>query len=75
MLINLTINNNGTYINGDKVSDITLNDIKPTQHTDLKFRIGIKDNARYIGGINLFGKNFGDYNQGINFIVNYEINI
>ena len=72
MLVNLTITDNGTFINGEKVTEISLRDIYPTKFSDLKFRIGVKDNARYVGGINLFGKNFGDYNQAINFIVNYE---
>lgn len=71
-LVNLTINNNGTFINGEKINNISLRDINPAQYDILKFKIGIKDNARYVGGVNLFGKNFGDYNQAINFIVNYE---
>lgn len=72
ILINLTINNDGTFINGERVSDTTLEDINPSKLLDLRFRIGIKENARYAGGVNLFGKNFGDYNQGLNFIVNYD---
>ena len=35
-------------------------------------RIGIKDSARYIGGINLFGKNSGDTEQDINVQVSYK---
>ena len=72
MLINLTIDNDGTFINGEKINNISLRDINIAQFDVLKFKIGIKENARYIGGINLFGKKFGDYNQAINFIVDYE---
>ena len=31
----------------------------------IKLTIGIKDDAVHKGGINLFGKNFGDYDQAI----------
>ncbi len=73
MLVNLTINNEGTFINGEKVGDITLKEVNPTKNLILSFKIGVKENARYVGGVNIFGKNFGDYQQGINFIVDYEV--
>ena len=72
MLVNLTINNDGAFINGEKTNNISLHDINISNFDVLKFKIGIKENARYIGGSNLFGKKFGDYNQAINFIVDYE---
>ena len=31
----------------------------------VKFTIGIKQDAVHRGGLNLFGKNFGDYQQAI----------
>ena len=36
------------------------------------FRIGVDKNAKYCGGINIFGKNFGDYNQHIVFALSYD---
>ncbi len=58
------INQHGSYLDDVKISDVTL------QELDLKskyiaFRIGVKPNATHIGGINLFGKEFGDHNQDI----------
>ena len=73
MLINLTINNDGTFINGEKVTNVTLKEINPTKFMDLKFKLGIKENARFAGGLNLFGKKFGDYNQGLSLIIDYEV--
>ena len=34
-------------------------------------RIGNKEDARYIGGFNLFGKSFGNYEQDIVMSVEY----
>jgi len=31
----------------------------------ISFRIEIKPDAEYIGGINIFGEKFGDFKQGI----------
>jgi len=34
-------------------------------------RIGNKPDAHYVGGFNLFGKHFGDYDQDIILTVEY----
>lgn len=75
MLVNISINQKGIFLNGKQINDITLNDLNLSSNKDLKFRIGIKDSAHYIGGINLFGKHFGDYNQAINLTIDYIDNL
>ena len=30
-----------------------------------RLRIGIKEDAKYVGGVNLFGREFGDTDQNI----------
>lgn len=67
----LTINKNGVYFDDIfrsseiKFSDLDLYDGKEA----IKFKIGIKEGSIHKGGINLFGKNFGDYPQAIKMSV------
>jgi predicted transcriptional regulator len=55
----------GTFIDGTKVSDVTLTDLDICGHTSVKVRIGIKEHAINVGGINIFGSGFGNYDQDI----------
>lgn len=68
----LTINKFGTFIDGLKISDITLDDIKLNYKSDLFFKLAIPEDAKHKGGLTIFGKNFGNYNQGINIRIVYE---
>ena len=36
------------------------------------FRIGIKENAKHQGGVNLFGEKFGDFLQGLVYMVDFN---
>lgn len=66
LLKNITINSDGVFLDGQLVNKkITFNDLKLFQGTAIQLTIGIKEDAKHKGGINLFGKNFGDYPQGI----------
>ena len=55
----------GTFINQQQVSDVNLADLTLNDHHSIKIRIGIAENAKHSGGVNIFGKGFGDYNQDI----------
>lgn len=59
------VTNNGSYVDGVQVSKVTLNDLVIKSGDPIPVRIGIKDNASNIGGINLFGSKFGNYPQDI----------
>ncbi|MBU3185315.1 ArsR/SmtB family transcription factor [Clostridium estertheticum] len=71
----LSINKFGTFIDGLKISDTDLNDINLNYKSDLSFKLSIPEDAKNKGGLTLFGKNFGNYNQGINIRVVYEQNL
>ncbi|MBU3100235.1 MULTISPECIES: ArsR/SmtB family transcription factor [Clostridium] len=71
----LSINKFGTFIDGLKISDTDLNDINLNYKSDLSFKLSIPEDAKHKGGLTLFGKNFGNYNQGINIRVLYEQNL
>lgn len=59
------IDNNASYLDDVKVSSVNLLDIKLGTNKYVDFRVGIKQNATNVGGINLFGKDLGDYEQDI----------
>ncbi len=63
--ISISVGQEGTMIGGVKVSSVTLKDLdlKPAQQ--IKFRIYVPENAVNRGGFTLFGKGFGDYDEGI----------
>lgn len=44
---------------------VTFDDLKLYDGSGIKFKIGVKEDALHKGGLNLFGKNFGDYPQAI----------
>lgn len=59
------INEDGTFLDGNKVSDKTVFDYSLKENNYIEVRIGIKEDAKHHGGINIFGDKFGDYEQNI----------
>ena len=54
-----------SYVDGIKISPLSLEDFEITGHQSIQLRIGIKENARNPGGVNIFGRGFGNYDQHI----------
>lgn len=72
-LVNILINNNGVYLNEKLVNkSINLKSLNLKEGNNTQLRLEVKENAENCSGINLFGEKFGDYQQPIEFIVNYE---
>lgn len=73
LLKTFSIDSNGCYIDGilvdskNKIKDLDLNNSKT-----IRLKIGIKENAIHIGGINIFGKHFGNYSQDIIMTISEE---
>jgi predicted transcriptional regulator len=65
MLKTWRIASDGTYIDGVKISPMSLKDLDFATHNSIRLRIGIKDNAKNPGGVNIFGRGFGNYDQDI----------
>jgi predicted transcriptional regulator len=55
----------GTFVDGNKVSNVSLADLAVTEDSYISVRIGIKNDAANIGGLNIFGRAFGNYPQDI----------
>ena len=65
LLTTWEVTDSGTFIDRRQVSDVNLVDLKLNDHHSVKVRVGIADNAKNTGGVNVFGKGFGDYDQDI----------
>ena len=64
-LKNWRVNGSGSFIDDMRISDVTLDDLKIDQHHSIRMRIGVKQDAEHPGGMNIFGKGFGNYDQDI----------
>lgn len=64
-LYKVTVDKNGTHLNGVLVAKNTIEHFNPINNPHIKLSFGVKHDAVHRGGLNLFGKNFGDYNQSI----------
>lgn len=65
LLKHFSVTNQGSFIDGVKISDVKLDDLKLQDHHSIRVKIGVKENASHMGGLNIFGKGFGNYDQGI----------
>ena len=59
------VNGKGTFVDGVKVSDVTLDALDVDKHRSIRMRIGVRDDADHPGGINIFGRGFGNHDQDI----------
>jgi predicted transcriptional regulator len=64
-LTNWTVSEQGTSVGGKKVSDVTLAQLALAEHHSIRLKIGIDPAATHPGGVNIFGKGFGNHNQGV----------
>lgn len=62
----------GTYADDTKLSDVSLAQIGLDANPHICLRLEVKENAKYMGGLNLFGKRFGNYAQDIVMMTRYE---
>lgn len=64
-LHHITITQTGCSIDAQPTSNHTISSLQLNNENENRVRIGVKPDARYAGGFNLFGKNFGDYAHGV----------
>lgn len=61
----IRVNRQGSFIDGVKVSDVTIEELNLAYDKEIFFRISCSATAKNCGGVTLFGKGFGNYNQDI----------
>jgi predicted transcriptional regulator len=59
------VNERGGWVDGIRVSDVTVSDLEVLAKPYLSVRIGVRPDARHVGGVNLFGRHFGNYPQDL----------
>lgn len=64
-VIRWTVDATGTYVNGALVADITIDALKLPDHHSIRLRVGVEEDAANPGGMNLFGRGFGNSDQDI----------
>lgn len=68
----LSVNRQGTFNDGILISPVTIDSLDLSSQSELRFRLGVPDNAVNVGGLTVFGRGFGNYDQGIRFRMIYR---
>lgn len=61
-----------TTIDGMTLSPITIGDLGLRPGEPIRIRIGVQRDAAHVGGINIFGRGFGNYPQDLVMTIDYE---
>jgi predicted transcriptional regulator len=59
------VTNNESLVDGDHLSSVTIGALSLEANNHIAVRLGVKPDARHVGGLNLFGRKFGNYPQDI----------
>ncbi|MGB4661205.1 MAG: helix-turn-helix domain-containing protein [Mobilitalea sp.] len=65
MLKTWKITEQGCFLDDEKISEKVIVDFNIGRQDYISVRVGIKEDAVHRGGMNLFGENFGDFEQNI----------
>lgn len=65
LLKHLTIKKDGTWIDGLRISPTTIDDLAIDHRSDLTLRFTVPAQDQGRGGLTLYGRGFGNHNQGI----------
>lgn len=71
LLKHWTVDSRGSYIDGVKLSNVTIKDLQLEQGP-VRVKLGNKPDARNIGGVTLFGEGFGNYHQDLVLRLGYD---
>lgn len=71
ILTKWSVNEEYTTVNNEPVSSIKIQELALNDKSYVTMRIGVKDTSEHVGGINIFGENFGDYAQNIKMNIHY----
>ena len=72
MLKRFKINREGSFSDGKQVSSLPISALNLTRQPQIQMKVGVKSGARYQGGVNLYGRKFGNIEQDIVMRLWYE---
>lgn len=55
----------GTCVDRIRITPVALKNLDHDKHRSIRLRVGVRDNARHPGGIDIFGRGFGNCDQDI----------
>ena len=67
----LTVNGQGTFMDGLKISDVCISDLNLDKAFMFNLRFAVEQKAEHVGGLTIFGKSFGNYAQDIQVTLGY----
>jgi predicted transcriptional regulator len=59
------VSDKGSFVDGERVSRIGLKHLDLVSHSSIRLKIGIQEKAKRPGGVNVFGRGFGNHDQDI----------
>lgn len=68
----LSVNREGTFLDGLAIGNTTIEQLNLSHHNDIVFKLDCRSQTEKNGGVTLFGKEFGDYNQGVKMRMFYK---
>lgn len=68
----IVINKDGTFIDGLRISDVNIGQLDLNYRSTIRLKLMVRDDARNVGGLTLFGTGFGNYNQDIQVRIKYS---
>ena len=75
LLKTLILNKNGTFIDGLKISGVTIDDFHLDYKSSIRFKLVADKTGFNSGGLTLFGRSFGNYDQDIRALISYSPDI
>jgi predicted transcriptional regulator len=66
------VSSEGSFVDGGQVSEVRLADLGLEGRTHVSVRLEVKEDARHVGGINLFGRRFGNCAQDLVLRTSFE---
>jgi predicted transcriptional regulator len=60
-----SVTEEGAFIDDAPISPVTIKDLMLADHHSVKVKIGIKEDAEHVGGLNIFGRGFGNCDRDI----------
>ena len=61
----IRVSEKGSFVDGVRISEVTLKDIAIWEHHSITVSIGVEKESSHVGGVNIFGKGFGNYIQDL----------
>ncbi len=66
------VSEKGSFVDGRQVSDMTIRALRLDESPYIAVRIGVKADATHVGGVNLFGRRFGNYDTDLTMRIDFS---